>query len=114
MTENMKKFLEAMSKDEALRKKATTMGKEDLLAMAKELGIDLTEADFAQPEGEMNANELDAVAGGGACACVTLGAGTYEGKDNACGCYIYGTGDASSSEERCFCVYGGYGDSVEG
>ena len=47
MTENMKKFLEAVSKNEELAKKINTMTKEDLLALAKELSIELTEDDFA-------------------------------------------------------------------
>ena len=43
MTENMKKFLEAVSKNDELSTKINTMTKEDLLALAKELGVELTE-----------------------------------------------------------------------
>ena len=38
MTENMKNFLAAVSKDEELVKKISTMTKEELLALARELG----------------------------------------------------------------------------
>ena len=117
MTENMKKFLEAVSKDEALREKVNTMDKDAIIATAKELGIELTETDFAQPEGEMNTDELDAVAGGGVCACVTAGGGKAGGYDKACGCYILGGGDGTGSNglyARCFCVYGGGGEVAEG
>ena len=44
MTENMKNFLAAVSKDEELVKKISTMTKEELLALARELGVGLTEA----------------------------------------------------------------------
>ena len=38
MTENMKKFLMEISKDEALTAKVGAMGREELIALAKELG----------------------------------------------------------------------------
>ena len=41
MTENMKRFLETVSKDEALTARVGAMGKEELLALAKELGLEL-------------------------------------------------------------------------
>ena len=63
----MKKFLEAVSKNEKLAKKINTMTKENLLALAQELGIELTGADLTKPAGEMNDDELEAVTGGGDC-----------------------------------------------
>jgi len=43
------------------------MTKENLLALAQELGIELTGADLTKPAGEMNDDELEAVTGGGDC-----------------------------------------------
>ena len=78
MTENMKKFLEAVSKDEELAKKINAMTKEDMLALAKELCIELIEADFEKPDGEMDDNEMDDVVGGADCCVCVLGGGTEE------------------------------------
>jgi len=46
MTENMKKLLELVSGNKELASKIGGMGKEDIIALAKELGVELTEADF--------------------------------------------------------------------
>ena len=46
MTENQKKFLEAASKNEELRKKINEMDQKAIIVAAKELGIELSEADF--------------------------------------------------------------------
>ena len=48
MTENMKKLLELVSGNKELALKIGGMGKENIIALAKELGIEFTEADFAQ------------------------------------------------------------------
>lgn len=65
MTESLKKLLEMVSKDETLSAKVGAMGKEELLALAKELGIELTEADLAKlAVQELNDDDLDTVAGG--------------------------------------------------
>lgn len=63
----MKKFLEAVSQNSDLTAMASTMTKENLLALAKELGIELTGADLTKPAGEMKDDELEAVTGGGDC-----------------------------------------------
>ena len=57
MTENMKKFLKAASKNADLAAKITAMSKEALLAIAKDLGIELTDADFAESADELNDDE---------------------------------------------------------
>ena len=62
MSENLKKFLEAVSKDENLREKAEAVvknaDKEQAIAaainLAKQLGIELTEADFEAPKEEIS------------------------------------------------------------
>ena len=109
MTENVKKFLEAMSKDEALREKLTTMDKDAIIAAAKELGFELTEADFVQPEDELNEDELDAVAGGGSCGCAVGGGGTKGSNYPACGCVAAGWGKDKDGDLRCSCTVCGAG-----
>jgi len=95
MSENLKKFLEAVSANEELNKKASAAPKEELLAMAKELGIELTEDDLKQESKELSDDELDAVAGGGTCACVLGGGGKKAGDGSVydvCACVVAGTG----------------------
>ena len=48
MTENMKKLLELVSGNKELASKIGGMGKEEIIALAKALGVELTETDFAQ------------------------------------------------------------------
>lgn len=70
MTENMKKFLETVSKDADLCKKVSAMNKDELLAFAREQGFVLTDVDLTRPAQELDDDDLDTVAGGGVnCAC---------------------------------------------
>ena len=125
MSENLKKFLELVSKDEALKQKAMAcndMEKEDAIrasiALAKEVGIELTEADFAKKEadGELSDDELDAVTGGVlACFCELAGGGggtdANDHKKFGCACVIYGQGgDGRAEDSNCVCVTTGGGD----
>ncbi|MGN0154814.1 MAG: Nif11-like leader peptide family RiPP precursor [Lachnospiraceae bacterium] len=124
MCENLKKFLEQVSKDETLKQKVldcNEMEKEDAIrasiALAKEMGIELTEADFAVKEAnnELADDELDAVVGGGNfgsdygldCNCSGAGGG------NGCYCNEVGAGyDAETLENyRCLCYTNGQGGS---
>ncbi|MBQ3484830.1 MAG: Nif11-like leader peptide family RiPP precursor [Clostridia bacterium] len=115
MTENMKKFLEAVSQNEELAKKLSAMTMEGLLALAKELGVELTEADFEKPDGKLDENELEAVAGGGECYCAIGGGGTEDSNDKTCACVALGAGyskygDFSDPDyERCICGLAGIG-----
>ena len=111
MTENMKKFLEAVSKNDELTAKINTMTKEELLALAKELGIELTDADFEKPAGELSDDELDTVAGGEVCYCLIGGTG-YDTFDNekTCVCVVGGGGEYKDGDCRCWCVGSGGGD----
>lgn len=113
MTENMKKFLEAVSKNDELYDKFNSAAQEDMIAMAKTLGIELTAADFAQ-ESELEDDELEAVAGGGECICALSGAGNAESKyGKFCFCALGGGGEYSKVGGggcRCACVGGGYGE----
>ena len=102
MSENMKKFLELVSKDEEMKKRMMDFNDMEIeksiqasIVFAKELGIELTEDDFAQENvaGELTDEELDAVAGGGGCGCPALGAG--EGPGYSCFCFAFGNGSAN-------------------
>lgn len=108
MTENIKKYLEAVSKNTELAQKLNTMTKEDIIASAKELGIALTEADFERNT-ELSDDELDAVAGGGKCVCVIGGGGESGGVSQTCYCVGSGGGYMSSGDCRCECLAGGAG-----
>ena len=111
MTENMKKFLEAISKDNALCDKSSNATNEDLMAMAKALGIELTEADFTQPSGELSEDELSAVAGGQWCACTVGGGGTASKGEKTCACVGCGFGYNTDGSMRCGCAAAGVGAS---
>ena len=125
MSENMKKFLELVSKDENLKKKAlafnnmeTAKAIQAVIAFAKELGIELTEADFDKKEsdGELSDDELDAVAGGGGCGCAFGGGGDGTdnfGDDYTCACVGYGQGGQGVDRLNCVCpVVGGGADEA--
>lgn len=110
MSENLKAFLEAVSKDESLAEKLNGLTEEaQIVAMAAELKIELTEEDFGLPEGELDAAELEGVVGGGECYCFAGGGGTEGSRDEVCACVLLGTGFGSG--ERCFCSLYGQGDS---
>ena len=121
MSDNMKKFLELVSKDEALKKKLQTLNDMEPekaiqagIALAKELGIELSEADFAneKSDGELNDDELDAVAGGD-CGCAFGGGGSGTdnyGKEYTCGCVAYGEGGHRTFKDyNCLCPFVGAG-----
>lgn len=113
MTENMKKFLELVSKDEEFIAKIREAGQDALIAIAKELGFELTEEDLVQSAEELDDQELDVVAGGGTCACVLGGGGTQEGNDRVCACILHGEGaDIQKKFSRCYCLAGGGGKSL--
>ena len=117
MTENMKKLLELISQNAELAEKLDAADKQAIIAIAKELGIDLTEADFVQQATELADDELDVVAGGAKCTCVGAGGGKAGGKDTPCGCVVGGAGEYLAGDDgqkigRCICVMYGEGDSV--
>ena len=113
MNEKMKTFLEEISKNKEVLEKAKVGSKEDLIALAKELGFTLTEADFEAPEGELSEKELAGVSGGGECWCVVGGGGTEDSNGHVCACVAVGIGEdngpAGNECERCFCPAIGYG-----
>ena len=110
MTENMKSFLEAVSKNETLIAKVGQMDKDGLTALAKDLGFELTEDDFASPKQEMDNTELEAVVGGERiCSCAFGGGGKAEGDLPACACVVAGFGKDDGDGLTCICPVGGYG-----
>ena len=123
MSESMKKLLEALSKNEELGKKAASMDKTELMALAQEMDIELTEGDFAVPEGELSEKELAGVFGGGYCFCALGGGGTEGGNDGVCACVAYGQGNVADNPSydlsayagrvRCYCIGMGDGNEAE-
>ena len=128
MTENMKKYLELISKDEKAQKKLNEQepasiqeAKEKIIKDAAEKGITLTEEDFAETAdiGELSEDELDAVAGGKKCYCAVGGGGESSyATQKTCACVVGGSGmydipnqsGIPIDEARCRCFIGGYGD----
>ena len=111
MTENMKKFLETVSKDAELCKKVSAMNKDELLALAKELGLALAEEDLIKPAQELEDDDLDTVAGGGSdCICFMGGGGTKDYDDKTCACVMAGVGYKKNGDGRCVCAVNGFGD----
>lgn len=129
MSENLKKFLDLIENDKELEAKAIACNEAGpdgaiaaTIALAKEYGIELTEADFeAKAEtasGELDDDELDAVAGGrGSCACPALGHGVvYNDNTNkkySCYCALYGHGGTGHNAPcKCPLVGGGNDDNL--
>lgn len=97
MTENMKKYWEVVSNDEALKQKMEALKDksaeqllEGAIELAKENGITLTQADFISeaPNGELSDDELEAAAGGcWWCDCFKSDVGDFMDKQDTD--YIY-------------------------
>ena len=109
MTDNAKKFLEAVSKDEALKKELmTAKDTEEALTIAKAHGYELKAEDFEVAKmDEPSEDEMEAVAGGevGGCGCVGIGGGGGAGL--ACGCLGVGFGKGAGGGCGCFGAGGG-------
>lgn len=129
MSENLKKFLELISKDAELKQKVLVCNDMEpadavraSIALAKEAGIELTETDFAQKQadGELGDDELYAVTGGideanGLCTCPLAGGGggvdAKDGNIYGCACVMYGQGgDGRPEDKNCQCIAQGWGD----
>ena len=103
MTEKLEAFLTAVSEKPEYADKLQNATKEDMLALAKEMGYDLSEEDLAQPSTELNDDDLDAVAGGKKCSCVIGGGGKQDENDKTCACVGCGWGKREEKGKRCFC-----------
>lgn len=111
MSEKLKKFLEMVSQNEEMVAKVNAAKDQDtLIALAKELGVVLTAADF-EDNYELSDDELDAVAGGDAvnCACAMGGGGSGDSNDKTCACVAAGAGLTKGGKQRCVCALGGFG-----
>ena len=111
MNENLKIFLEAVSKDEALSAKVSAEKDANaLVALAKDMGFELTASDFER-SCELDDDELDDVSGGSdvSCACAMGGGGTKDSNDKTCACVLAGGGYSKNGGERCVCGFAGYG-----
>ena len=110
MTDNMLKFLQAVSKDDAMYAKFGSATQEEMIAMAAEMGIALTAADF-EKKAELDEDELDAVAGGKECVCVLGGGGEGGGRwdSKVCACVLGGGGETGDGGCRCVCTVNGWG-----
>lgn len=114
MSENLKKFLELVSGSAELSARLNAADKDGIFAMAKELGIELSNADFARQNEELSDDELDAVAGGSdsSCTCILGGGGKKDssfGASKACVCVLGGGGEKIGGGARCACVAYGMG-----
>lgn len=122
MPENVKRFLEIVSKENALIERLRALNEEtEIIAMAAEFGIVLTAADFGLPEGEMSTRELADVTGGadsGGCGCLLAGGGggtQMDGDTYGCACVGYGQGgDGSADDFTCWCTGAGEGNLNNG
>lgn len=117
MTDHLKRWIELISSDEALKAEveAALQGLEKaeqiplLIEFAKEHGVSLSEEDF-EPEDKENLSldELAAVTGGGSCTCENNGFGSGDGL--VCFCQYVGSGiRGMAMPGSCFCERGGTG-----
>ena len=118
MTDNMKQFLETISKDqEFIEKFNQAPDTESILTLAKEKGFILTEEDLKPDAGIQMVpdDEIDAVAGGKECFCFAGGGGeASEDYEETCACVGVGIGliinSSNMKDTRCLCAAAGYGD----
>ena len=112
MTEKLIHFLSMASKDQALSEK---ISKESdikvIIAIAKDMGVELTETDFESRSIELSDDDLDTVNGGTAvsCSCALGGGGTKDDNDKTCACVAAGFGYCKDGTKRCFCALAGFG-----
>lgn len=99
---NLKKFYEEAEKNEELKAVLVAANKEmegksqaevqdKLVAIAKDFGYTLTSDDFEEKEGELDLDDLEAVAGGaGGCFISNAGCSLFGEIDSKGGCIIIG------------------------
>ena len=127
MTNKVKALLEKISGDEKLQEEFKALKeKEEVIAKAQELGLELTEEDLTPPEGEVSEKDLAEVAGGnddcvfmggGWCLCPLAGGGggtQADGDTWGCACTLYGQGgDGHEDHTICICPIGGVGEDKD-
>lgn len=96
----MEKLQELLESNAELKAKIETLNKDpqttaaDFIALVREYGVEITEADFRPTPagGEVSDSELEAVAGGGKCVCVAGGGGKEDASHGTCACVVGGCG----------------------
>jgi len=131
--DNLRLFLEAVAKDEALKASLTAVCADQtdreidqsrsegvwanrIIPLAKSKGFDFTleevhahqTAHPVKPE-KIADEELDAVVGGDRCLCILGGYGGGNECDPACWCALAGWGTEWDSDLRCSCSGYGFG-----
>ena len=120
MTDKIKSYLETASKDpEHLEKLKAAKTPEEVIALAKEKGHELSAEDFGDASAlrPLSEDELDTVAGGGPCGCGICGVGGAGTVDWECYCVVGGVGryqsESGEVDVRCFCEFLGVGDTFD-
>lgn len=99
MSEELKKFLEMLSKDVSWRERAAKVEtEEEFIEIAREAGFELTKEDMT-PKEELDEEEMDAVSGGRFCFIIGEGHDTRKGK--YCFCVIEGSGGDDPGDMSC-------------
>ena len=136
MREELKKFLEEVSKNEELKQKLKALNEmekekaiEAIITFAKEAGYTLVPEDFEEktPERELTDEEVEAVSGGKkynfdetTCYCFLGGGGggtdSSDGEIFGCGCVAYGEGGCRGEDGllSCDCIGIGVGTTMPG
>lgn len=121
MTENGKKFMDALEADESLKKELEAKGKgvelSEQYALVAEFanahGFDITVEDLRGGDKPIDLDELETVAGGGGCGCaIVYGYGSGAGLKCDCGSYGSGGVDGNkqpNSQGGCECICAGAG-----
>lgn len=111
MTENIRRLLELTSANDELKARLTNTSKDEVIAIAKENGILLTDEDLS-PNGELSEGELEAITGGRmtVCYCVSGGGGNSDEDCKTCACVLGGGGQWRDGSKRCVCVMYGEGN----
>ena len=122
MNEKFKKLCEEISKSEELVKKLNEINEKypekadnakALVALAKEVGIEITEAELLASEpskpayGELSDDELEQVSGGR--ISYNGGGNGYRTAKSDCFCVVGGGGKSDALQKTCACVLGGGG-----
>lgn len=105
----MEKLQELLESNAELKAKIETLNKDpqttaaDFIALVREYGVEITEADFRPTPagGEVSDSELEAVAGGGKCVCVAGGGGTGDEYRDTCACVAAGMGFGKVTNSGC-------------
>lgn len=123
MNEKLKKLCEEISNSEELANKLKEINEKypnkadnakALVELAKEAGIEITEAELLAPEssepayGELSDDELEQVSGGR--ISYNGGGNGYRTAKSDCFCVVGGGGKSDSLQKTCACVLGGGGE----